>query len=69
MLKTIQLPNKLVFDKNNNNKLAFNKNNNKKSALRKNNNNGKINKFSINNDNIKYAKKLEKLKTRKLSKV
>ena len=38
------------------------------SAFKKNKSNNKIIKFSINNNNIKFVKKLEKLKNQNLSK-
>ena len=46
-------------------KLAFNRNNNSKLAFRKNNSNNEVNKFDINNNNMKYTKKIRNLKDEK----
>ena len=67
MLKTIGLPNKPAFNRNNNNRSDFSRNNNSKPASKKNNGNNKVNEFSISRNNMEYAKKLRKLfKSRKL---
>ena len=50
MLKIIKSFDKSTFSRNNNSQLTF----------RKNNGNNKANKIGIGNNNIKYAKKLEK---------
>ena len=52
MLKTIKSSNKLYFRKNNSNKLVFEKNHGNNEIIRFN-----------NSDNIKFAKKLKKLKS------
>ena len=68
MLKIIRLPNKPASNKNNNNKSVSSKNNNNKSIFRKNNSNSKVNGFDISWNNIKHAKKLRKLKSKKIFK-
>ena len=68
MLKTIRLPDKPVFSRNNGSRLTSNKNNNNKLALRKNNDNSKDNEFGINRNSVKYAKKSEKLSKLRKSK-
>ena len=50
MLKTTKLFDKLVSGKNNNNRQTFEKYNS----------NNKVNKYDIDNDSIKYTKKLRK---------
>ena len=68
MLKIIRLSNKLVFSKNNSNKSVLSRNNNSRLAYKKNNNNSKFNKFDIDRNDVKYAKKSEKLSKLKKSK-
>ena len=60
ILKITRLFNKLVSGKNNNNKLAFNKNNDSRSIFEKNNVNNQVNKFSVNDNDIKYITKSRK---------
>ena len=50
------------------NQPASNKNNGNRLAFEKNNDNNKINRFSIGNNNMEYAKKSRKLKSKKLFK-
>ena len=64
----IRLLDKLAPGKNNNNKLASNRNNNNKPIFKRNNGNIEVNGFSINRNNMKDAKKLKKLKTKKIFK-
>lgn len=45
----IELPNKLVFDRNNNSKLASSRNNGSKPVSGRNNSNGKVTKLGIGN--------------------
>ena len=65
ILKTIILFDKPVSSRNNSSKLTFSKNDNSKPAFRRNNGGNKI---KFGNDNIKYAKKLEKSKSLKMFK-
>ena len=44
------------------NKPAFNRNNDSKPVYKRNNSNSKVNEFDINDNGIKYIKKLRELK-------
>ena len=63
-----ELFDKPVFNKNNSSKSAFSRNDNSKLVFRKNDDNNEINKFDINKNGVRYAKKSEKLKSEKMSK-
>ena len=56
MLKITRLPNKSIFNKNNNSKPVF----------KKNNSNNKSDKFRNSSDEMEYSKKTENLKSKKL---
>ena len=74
MLKTTRLPNKPAFNKKNSSKLASSRKNNSKLFSRKNDDNNEDDEFSINKNDVKYAKKprkwskLRKSKSEKTSK-
>ena len=61
MLKTIGLPNKLAFSKNNGSKSASYRNNNNKPICKKNNGNSEVNGRGVNKNGVEYAKKSGKL--------
>ena len=65
MLKIIRLPDKPASSKNNSSKPASSKNNGNSLVFERNDNNNKI-RFSDND--MKYTKKSEKLKSQKLAK-
>ena len=68
MLKMTGLCDKPAPGKNNGSKSAFNKINNKKPVFRRNDANSDIDRLSVSNDGVKYAKKSGKLKSQKLAK-
>ena len=68
MLKITRSPNKLAFSRNNGSKLAFSKSNNSRPTSKKNDSDGKVNRFGINRNGIKYAKNLKKLSKSRKSK-
>ena len=68
MLKITESPNKLAFSRNNSNKSASSRNDDSKSAFGKNDGNGKINRFDISRNSVKYTKKSRKSKSEKPSK-
>ena len=63
-----RLFNKPMFNKNNGSKSTSNKNNDNKPTFKKNDDNNMVDRFDINRNNIKHAKKLEKSKSEKMSK-
>ena len=68
MLKITGLPDKPTSGKNNGSKSASSKNNNSKPTFAKNNGHIEVNKFDVDSDGMKYAKKSGKLKSQKLAK-
>ena len=68
MLKTTRLLDKQAFGKNNSSRFAFNRNNNSKLVFGRNIGNDKIDEFDIDRNSIKYTKKSEKSKSKKISK-
>ena len=69
MLKTTRLPNKSAPSKNNSSRSTFNKNDNMKLAFRKNNGNSEFDRFDIDRNSVKYAKKSGKSKSKIMSKI
>ena len=68
MLKTSESPNKLAPGRNNSSRSASSRNHNSRPASRRNNSNGEVNWFDASGDSIKYVKKSEKSKNKKLAK-
>ena len=74
MLKIIGLPDKPIFNKNNDSRLASNRNDNNKSVFRKNNGNSEVDRFDISGNGVRHIKKsgklskLRKSKSKKMSK-
>ena len=69
MLKMTGLPDKPAPSRNNGSKSASSRNNDSKSAFGRNDGNGKIDKFGVDRNDVKHAKKSRKtFKSRKLSK-
>ena len=61
MLKITRLPHEPAFSKNNGSRSASSKNDDSRQNFEKNDNNGKVNRFGVRRNGVKYTKKSEKL--------